>query len=413
MKKFKYLALLSPMLLMAAPLYAEVHDATVKQNISSDLQTNVEEEEKEIKSVIATGYGVDHDAALKNALQTAVEQQIGILIDSETIIKNDNLIKNEILTASNGFVKKYDELSTSVNNGLTEVKIKAEVKPQAVAKKIQSLNIATLKAEGVSDIYAEAKTKEKAKIDSQAIFDNTMKEILSKQNHTELLNVSLNDYKVLTDKTENGKTPIIISVKVSFDYPAYEEKIKKLETTLNGIGAIQKTKIDYPIITPIKGEYIPQGALEITSSVLKGHPDERKIYIIKKNGKKYIVDTWTLPENIKYNQWEFDKLINYDLITVSSNTISIEIVDKHGDILDAKKSPLNLVRFNSASFYGLSFSFSQNHHGVFLPFFGREIYDNSAMRHADEFFVERDLKTTMTVDTEDLKNFDKVQVSYE
>jgi len=105
----------------------------------------------ELKNIVVTGYGVDHEKALKNAFQSAVEQQIGVFIDSEEIIKNDNIIKSNILTASNGFIQEYTELSSIVNDGLVQVKIQAKVKSQEVERKINTLNISTLKIKDSSN----------------------------------------------------------------------------------------------------------------------------------------------------------------------------------------------------------------------------------------------------------------------
>lgn len=165
---------------------SSLENKTDQTNIAEESTTETDTSDQ-TKIIVVTGYGIDHDKALKNALQSAIEQQVGVLVDSETIIKNDELIKNEILTASNGFVEKYDEISTSVNNGLTEVKIKAEVKQQEVAKKIKSLNISMLKVqEDTSNIYAEVITKDKSKEDRVKMLDNTLQEILSEQSYNEL-----------------------------------------------------------------------------------------------------------------------------------------------------------------------------------------------------------------------------------
>ena len=56
-------------------------------------------------SVVATGIGKDRDEALKSALRAAVEQAVGVLVDAETLVTNDKLVTDKILTFSDGFVQ--------------------------------------------------------------------------------------------------------------------------------------------------------------------------------------------------------------------------------------------------------------------------------------------------------------------
>ena len=116
------------------------------------------------KEIIATGYGTTQQQALDNAFKTAIEQYIGVVVDSETMMKNGKLIKDKILTASNGFIKSYKELSVDNSDGLIEVKINALVKSQKVFNKIKSLNIATIKLDGFDDAYILAKKQQTKQI---------------------------------------------------------------------------------------------------------------------------------------------------------------------------------------------------------------------------------------------------------
>ena len=79
--------------------------------------------------VTATGIGVDSNAALKNAYKSAVEQAVGSLVDSKTMVENDEIISDKILSHSGGFVERYDMLGEpETGEGLVTVKIKAQVK---------------------------------------------------------------------------------------------------------------------------------------------------------------------------------------------------------------------------------------------------------------------------------------------
>ena len=80
-------------------------------------------------TVTARGMGADQNSALKDALNQAVMQAAGAIVDSETLMKNDEIIQEKVLTASNAIVKKFDVTMPAKQraNGLWEIRIKAVV----------------------------------------------------------------------------------------------------------------------------------------------------------------------------------------------------------------------------------------------------------------------------------------------
>ncbi len=59
--------------------------------------------------------GPTKDDAVKNALRTAIEQSYGAFVSANTSILNDELVKDEIVTVSNGSIKDYKEISSVKN----------------------------------------------------------------------------------------------------------------------------------------------------------------------------------------------------------------------------------------------------------------------------------------------------------
>lgn len=78
-------------------------------------------------SVITTGQGATERAALHEAMRAAIEQAVGVLVDSHTYVKNYQLIHDEIYTHSEGYVSRYEVLEKSLENGIHRVTIRAEV----------------------------------------------------------------------------------------------------------------------------------------------------------------------------------------------------------------------------------------------------------------------------------------------
>ena len=90
---------------------------------------------QESKTVIAEGVAniqdnardIARDMAVEDAQKRAVEQAIGILIDSQTVVENYQLISDNILSQTKGYIKKYSIVSETVDSGLLRVRINAEV----------------------------------------------------------------------------------------------------------------------------------------------------------------------------------------------------------------------------------------------------------------------------------------------
>ena len=114
--------------------------------------------EAEFKQVVATGIGIDENAATKNALMAAVEQAVGAVVDAETVVKNDEIIKDELLTYSNGFVKRFEEIKSWEEGGLKYVKIHAWVEMRRLTAKLEEHKISVKKVAGKS-LFGEAATK--------------------------------------------------------------------------------------------------------------------------------------------------------------------------------------------------------------------------------------------------------------
>jgi hypothetical protein len=50
--------------------------------------------------------GVDANAALLNAYSNAVQQALGLYVDAETLVQNDAIVRDKILTYSKGFIQE-------------------------------------------------------------------------------------------------------------------------------------------------------------------------------------------------------------------------------------------------------------------------------------------------------------------
>lgn len=86
------------------------------------------------KEVTVKGYGENQDQAVRDALRMAVEQAVGVLIDSSTLTQNYAVVKDEIYSKSQGFVRDYNIIGQERQGGQVVVTVKAVVDTEPNSK---------------------------------------------------------------------------------------------------------------------------------------------------------------------------------------------------------------------------------------------------------------------------------------
>jgi hypothetical protein len=130
----------------------------------------------ESESVIVEGVGSTEFAAKKMAYQEAVRKVVGVLIDSKIQVKNDKIIREELLEFSGGFVKKVEVLSSQKEkDGLVRVKVKCLVEKAQVISKLEDLNVKVVNVDG-TNLAAKEMTLEKMREEGTAMLSKALKE---------------------------------------------------------------------------------------------------------------------------------------------------------------------------------------------------------------------------------------------
>ena len=100
--------------------------------------------EKEVvaEGIAAGGSLQSRDAALNRALRNAVEQSVGVLIDSETMVSNFQVLDDKIYSGAKGYVKSYEIISDNEGSAdVYKIKIKAKVALGALSKDIEGMGL--------------------------------------------------------------------------------------------------------------------------------------------------------------------------------------------------------------------------------------------------------------------------------
>lgn len=188
--------------------------------------------ETDLNTVIAEGVGKDEKTALSAAFRDAVSRVVGTLIDAETLIKNDEIIKERILEFSGGFIKTFEKMKTEkTTDGLVRIRIKATVERLGIVTKLNDSKITVIELRG-EDLLAEKMTKEEAKKNATELLAKLYSEIPS------MLISEVKGKPELTD-TRDG---LYLNIVISTDLKAYEAFVKKTVPLLDKV-AIAKDSI--------------------------------------------------------------------------------------------------------------------------------------------------------------------------
>lgn len=140
--------------------------------------TSAPADEGETVKVQGRGVGLTKEAALKDAYRDAIERAVGLYVDAETAANNDQIVKDQVLTQSNAYIKDYRELdSCQIEGGLVQLRILATVQKRALTTKLSGVMPAqtvNLNNTGLQNVHAQLVTKEKRAEDAAALLKNAL-----------------------------------------------------------------------------------------------------------------------------------------------------------------------------------------------------------------------------------------------
>lgn len=93
------------------------------------------------KQVIAEGSGLNKEDAVKDACRSAIRQVVGEVVDADTIVQNNRLIKDEVLIYSDGLVDRHEITDEQMEGGIVRVTIQATVKRRKLVEKLVAAKI--------------------------------------------------------------------------------------------------------------------------------------------------------------------------------------------------------------------------------------------------------------------------------
>ena len=145
---------------------------TISVNLGQQGALGVSQAGGDTVKVQGRGVGIDEVSALKDAYRDAIERAVGLYVDAEQVAKNNELVKDQILTHSNAYIMDCQKLSSErIEGGLVQLRILATVKKRALTKRITDVIPAQVVSLGqeMQNLHANVATNDKRNKDAAAI----------------------------------------------------------------------------------------------------------------------------------------------------------------------------------------------------------------------------------------------------
>lgn len=180
-----------------------------------------------LQEVEVSGAGTDIEAAKKDACREAVRRVVGAYVNSETRTENDELIEDNVISLSSGFVEKMETLKESKADGLVRVRIRATVRTSKVLDSLKKNRISVSAADGES-LGAQLVTIGDQKKGEAELIAAAFDEF-----PLSCFKASVDGKPRLGEQLDSGSSPVIVTVVIEPDLDAFAASAVKLEKALS------------------------------------------------------------------------------------------------------------------------------------------------------------------------------------
>lgn len=266
-----------------------------------------------LQRVVVEGIGRDFDSARKDGFSKAIENVVGVLIESESMLQNDRMIIDEISTLSDGFVEHYDIINQSVKNETVHIFMDVIVRRGALVSRFTHDNIQLSNIAQGELLYAKAYTQNKIIDDAGVLISKLF------QNNPLFYEVELSssfkiiDLNKLTEKQiKISKTWAECEVTIQLDNSYYNEvfvpkfdrifkNISKKKSTfeLKNAGKYEKYNFDFSHLKKSNCVLIPmliRGDDLTISNITRYAFDDYDILVLHEKDNNYFVYAYSLTD---------------------------------------------------------------------------------------------------------------------
>ena len=193
-----------------------------------------------VYAIVVTGEGFSFEDAKQQAFKKAVEKEVGVIVDSERIVVNQDLISNQILTFSGGYITSYNILEHYPTGELQYVKLDVTIASSKLKDFIllQPHEILDFDGGQLKEIISSYKQQA---IDADALVDNFLKYYPQKA-----YLITADEYVIKTDSYRN------IYLEIPYTIEWNDEFLHGFAEIAGLIGS-RKAILDVPVLL-FKGE---------------------------------------------------------------------------------------------------------------------------------------------------------------
>ncbi len=202
-------------------------------------------------TLVVSGQGKTQDEAKQVALRSAIEQAFGAFISSKTEILNDKLVKDEIVSVTNGNIQKFDVLSeVQLPDGGYGSTLKAVVSVTKLTSFCENKGLTVEFKGGLFAMNAKLqKLNEENEVAAIRMLCNTSKLIIDKMFD---YSISSNEPKSVDGNSSNWEVLLAVGVKLNANFNTLKDYLNKslYEIAMNMVEVnkyASLNKISYPI----------------------------------------------------------------------------------------------------------------------------------------------------------------------
>src|SRR6516162_8322506 len=155
----------------------------------------------------AEGSGTTGDEAIRDALRNAVRAAVGVLVEGETLVKQEDVISDKVLTYSDGFVSSYDVLTREQKDGLVHIRIRAHVERRKLLADLRTAGVSLDAVDG-KGLVASALTRKEARESEAGLLSKALAVLPN------LLQVEVQPPTALDYQIETQRLPLSITVRI-------------------------------------------------------------------------------------------------------------------------------------------------------------------------------------------------------
>ena len=161
------------------------------------------------------GTGATKEEALKDACRDAIERAVGMYVDSEQLVDNDQLVREKILTHSNAYIERFEEVNLINRSGLQELQIVAWVRKQALTQRLREvMPTMTVNVSKISqNLYAQIMTEDKRDLDAEGLLKAEFDRF---DPLAQLMKVSIVNEKPEFSQSEESEDEKVLSYQLKF-----------------------------------------------------------------------------------------------------------------------------------------------------------------------------------------------------